>query len=113
MKDMNSRKEIGKAGEDIACEYLRGKGYEIIRRNFRCKQGEVDIVAQKGGVLCFIEVKTRTSNQYGYPEESVNFNKKRHIRDTAKYYIMKNDLSEVDFQFDVITVELSHIKNCM
>lgn len=110
---MNYRGEIGRAGEDLAYEYLRSKGYEIMRRNYRCKKGEIDIVARLRGTINFIEVKTRTCDRYGHPEESVTKNKERHIVETAKNYIMKNDLSEDDFQFDVITVELSHIKNCI
>lgn len=110
---MNFRGEIGKAGEDLAYEYIKSKGYEIMWRNFRCKYGEIDIVARLKGVISFIEVKTRADDRYGYPEESLTKNKKRHIKDTAKYYIMKNNLSEDEFQFDVITVELSHIKNCI
>lgn len=110
---MNNRVKLGQLGEAFASKYLQIKGYEIVSRNFRCNMGEIDIIARLGDAISFIEVKTRAGEGYGYPEEAVTEIKKRHIIKTANYYIMKNDLSEFDVQFDVISVELTHIKNCI
>lgn len=110
---MNNRVKLGQLGESFASKYLQINGYEILSRNFRYNTGEIDIIARRGEVISFIEVKTRAKEGYGYPEEAVTESKKRHIIRTANYYIMKNDLSEFDVQFDVIGVELTHIKNCI
>ena len=64
---MYKRNFFGKIGEDLAVEYLRSKGYEILERNFLCKQGEIDIIALDKNYLVFIEIKARTSNKYGLP----------------------------------------------
>ncbi len=71
----SSRGEEGLSGEDAACQYLEQKGYKILRRNFRCYSGEIDIIAAKGQTLSFIEVKTRSSTLYGLPREAVTFGK--------------------------------------
>lgn len=106
---MNNQ-ELGKMGEDMAAEVLRAKGYDILRRNYRCSAGEVDIIAEKWGELCFIEVKTRQSFAFGRPCESVTREKKKHIRAVAGEYL--KDLEEkgyfpraIDFQIIEIVVE--------
>ena len=68
---MYERRKIGILGEQIACSYLKNEGYTIIERNFRCKIGEIDIIAWKNNEIIFIEVKTRSSNYFGKPAESV------------------------------------------
>ena len=75
---MHSR-DIDALGEKIAAEYLTGLGYTIRERNFRSREGEVDIIADKDDFLVFIEVRTRTSNSYGTPEESVTAQKKERL----------------------------------
>ena len=77
---MSDKKKIGNLGEELATEVLKAKGYYIIRRNFSCPYGEIDIVAIKDKVLSFIEVKTRSSAQYGAPGEAVDFKKQKHIK---------------------------------
>ena len=69
---INQRQELGKEGEDFAADYLQKQGYEIIDRNFECKQGEIDIIAKEKNEYVFIEVKTRQNFHYGMPCEAVN-----------------------------------------
>lgn len=103
---MYFRQEIGKWGENLACKYLEKNNYKIIERNFLCRQGEIDIIAEdklKGEVV-FIEVKTRSNLKYGNPSEAVNRTKQRHMKQVARYYIYKNQLSHRAIRFDVIEV---------
>jgi putative endonuclease len=83
-----NRKELGDWGEEKACAYLRGKGFLIIERNFRCLRGEIDIVAIKGDKLCFIEVKTRTSVRFGLPCQAVDSRKQVHMKRAADFFLM-------------------------
>ena len=99
-------KKVGNYGEDKATAYLKIRGYKILERNFRSgRGGEIDIIAKDHkGVLCFVEVKTRTGTGMGDPAEAVNYHKKRNIINTALKYIHKNRLYEQDARFDVIEV---------
>ena len=101
---MYKRHELGKVGEEISKEYLSKIGYEIIERNFSCKQGEIDIIAQDKDEIVFIEVKTRSSFIYGKPVDAVNANKQKHIVMAAKYYVFKNKLENRYIRFDIIEV---------
>lgn len=76
---MAAKDDLGRAGEDRAARHLRERGYEILDRNWRCPQGELDIVALRRGVLAFVEVKTRRTAAYGYPLEAVDVRKKRRL----------------------------------
>lgn len=117
---MYERHVIGKNGEDFAANYLTNLGYEIIERNFECKQGEIDIIAfdKEKNELVFFEVKTRTNNKYGNPAEAVNNQKKKHIYKTAKYYLyIHNLLDNIYVRIDVIevyvnnnTYKINHLK---
>ena len=100
------KQALGAFGEDKACNYLIQNNYKIIERNFRCKQGEIDIIAKdlSKNELVFIEVKTRSNFQYGTPAQSVNEIKKRHIIGTSKYYILKNNINDTFIRFDIIEV---------
>lgn len=100
----------GKNGEDIVCKYLEKNNYKIVDRNFRCKQGEIDIIAfdYNKKELVFIEVKTRCNNKYGRPAECVDNKKKKHIINCAKYYIYINNYQKYFLRIDVIEV---YIKN--
>lgn len=109
--------EFGKMGEDIAANYLTKNNYKIIERNFRCKQGEIDIIAKDKKEIVFIEVKTRTSNSFGKPSEAVNKIKQKHMYRAAKYFLYKTNLLEEVIRFDVIEVllkdgkfNINHIK---
>lgn len=105
MKSFN--KEIGNLGEFLAANYLCSIGYTIIKKNFRCKIGEIDIIAKNRNTICFIEVKTRSSRNYGEPCEAVNYFKKIKIYRTAYIYIQKNNLYGYDIRFDIIEIMLS------
>ncbi len=84
------RAYLGASGEDLACRYLLQKGYTILHRNLVCgRLGELDIVARKPGFLCFIEVKTRSSDLYGLPCEAVTKGKQRKLRRCAQYYLLR------------------------
>lgn len=103
---MFEKQSIGKFGEDAACKYLEKNGYRIIDRNFRCSQGEVDIVGYdiKNNEVVFFEVKTRTSFNYGFPSEAVNKRKRTHILNCAKYYLYCKDILDKYVRFDVIEI---------
>lgn len=101
---MYEKKELGKIGEQIATEYIEKLGYKIIKRNFHCKQGEIDIIAQDNQEIVFIEVKTRTSTNYGQPSEAVNKMKLRHMCRSAKYYLYKSNCFNNFVRFDVVEI---------
>ena len=110
-----NKRQMGTSYEIKAEEYLLQKGYKILERNFRNRSGEIDIIAKDGEYFCFIEVKYRTTNDFGNPLEAVNIRKQQKIRQTARYYLMKNKLSEwTPCRFDVIAFEgnqFTHIEN--
>ena len=117
---MYINQEIGKLGEDIAVNYLKQKGYKILDRNFECRQGELDIIALDKKEIVFIEVKTRTSNRYGYPSEAVNKVKQKHMLQTIKYYLYIRNLNDKFVRIDVIEVHIrdnvykvNHIKKAL
>jgi len=76
---MAAKDEFGRAGEERAAQHLRARGYEILERNWRCSQGEIDIVAVHDDLLCVIEVKTRRSDRFGHPFEAVDERKRRRL----------------------------------
>lgn len=97
---------IGKAGEAYASHYLRTKGYEILAVNLHTRYGELDIVSKKNGKISFVEVKTRTQNDFGAPEES--FSKKKYIRmkkTISKFF--ENAVQYTPWQIDVIAVQMN------
>ena len=100
---MKHNQKIGKWGEDAVAAYLRERGYEIIARNARTPYGEIDIVAKQADIYIFVEVKTRTSNKMGQPEESVNLRKQAHMLACAEHYAAENAIDH--WQIDVISVE--------
>ena len=104
------KQKRGKKGENLACKYLQKHQYTIIDRNFRCRQGEIDIIAcdEQAKELVFFEVKTRTSLRYGRPSESIQKLKQNHIISVTKYYIYKNKIKDIPIRFDVIEVFLSN-----
>lgn len=97
---------LGRFGEDKACDYLEKNNYKIIERNFRCKQGEIDIIAKdlSKNELVFIEVKTRLNFNFGRPAQSVNYVKQKHILNVSKYYLYKNSIQNTFIRFDIIEV---------
>ena len=100
---MKHNQRIGKWGEDTAAEYLAERGYKIVARNTRTPYGEIDIVARQGDVTIFVEVKARTSNKMGLPEESITARKREHMLAAADYYAAEHEVDH--WQIDVIAIE--------
>lgn len=111
---MYQKQTIGKFGEKIACEYLEKNDYKILDRNFKCRQGEIDIIGydEIHNEIVFFEVKARTNFNYGFPSEAVNKIKKNHILNSAKYYLYCNGLEDCFVRIDVIeiVIDLYNIK---
>lgn len=103
---MNRR--IGLIGEELAANYIKNRGYDVLERNYRTKLGELDIIAINQNVIIFIEVKTRTSSVYGMPSEAVNYKKQRRIRKLSQQYILYKNLDKscFNYRFDIIEVKL-------
>jgi putative endonuclease len=96
--------EFGQAAEKAATEFLKAKGYKILERNYKTRLGEIDIIAQDNGVICFVEVKARHSLNLGTPQEAVFAAKQRQISKAAVYYLKLNHLLERAARFDVLTL---------
>ncbi len=110
-------RKIGLIGEMRAAQYLRKKGYSICSANFKSKTGEIDIIALKDNILCFIEVKTREYGVYFQPSEAVDYRKEESIKSTAAYFIEASKL-KMNVRFDIIEViicddkfKINHIEN--
>ena len=113
---------MGRWGEDHARRYLEGNGYTISATNYRSRWGEVDIVAQQGELLIFVEVKTRRGAAFGTPEESVTATKSQRLIATAQDYLQKNGLEQSPWRVDLISIhldesgkllEVSHLENAV
>jgi len=100
---MKHNQRIGKWGEDTAAAYLTERGCEIVARNVRTPYGEIDIVVKQGDVTIFVEVKTRTSNKMGLPEESITKRKREHMLAAASHYAAEHEIDH--WQIDVVAVE--------
>ncbi len=96
----------GTLGENIATNYLIENGFVILERNWRYKHCEVDVICQKNNILHFIEVKTRLTNQFGNPEESINEKKMNALKKAAEEYLNQNTTWNL-LQFDVIAIKLN------
>ena len=103
---MIGRRETGAQGEKIAVNYLKRKGYRIRERNFRCREGEIDIVAEKGGFLVFVEVRTKRDTSFGTPEESITASKKDKLIALAQIYIESHAGLPSSWRIDVVAIEL-------
>jgi putative endonuclease len=94
---------LGKLGEEKAIEFLKKKGYKIIERNYRTKIGEIDLIAKKKREIIFIEVKTRSSDKFGLPEEAVNERKLKKIEQVALTYLDSKKI-DLPFRFEVLSI---------
>ena len=104
LQKLNKRK-IGTEKEAFVCEWLEKQGYEIVERNFRCRSGEIDIVAREGGYLVFVEVKYRSRSANGLPQEAVDTRKQRVISRVALYYLCRYGYGgSTPVRFDVVAV---------
>jgi putative endonuclease len=96
--------DLGLRGEDIAVRELKRRGYEILDRRWRCRIGEIDVVARDGPVLVVIEVKTRSRADYGSPVNAVDARKRRKLERLARIYVSSRRLSGVNVRFDAVGV---------
>jgi putative endonuclease len=103
--------ERGATGEEHAVRALKKARYRILDRNFRTPVGEIDIVAQEGDCLVFVEVRTRASTDYGLPQETVIERKQKRLSKAAKWYLQRNRLTDSDCRFDVVAVVMEHDKH--
>lgn len=107
---MNTR-AIGTKYEDLAVSYLETEGYKVMERNFRCRFGEIDIIARDGHHLVFVEVKYRTDASKGSAVSSVSKKKQQNISRVAAFYLLKKHLSEdTPCRFDVVAIDGEQIK---
>ena len=110
---MRHLKNVGDNGEVFAAKMLEEAGYEIIERNYRTRRGEIDIIALRNGVLHFIEVKTRTSFEYGYPSDAVTEDKRRRIRLAAESYLQTRRMYWRNISIDVFEIVAELIEDCI
>lgn len=103
---MARHNDTGKKGEELAAAYFSGSGYKIMHRNWRHKHWEVDIIASRGAVLHFIEVKTRASDRLGYPEENVDDKKIRYLMNAAEEYLYQHPEWQ-RIQFDILSIVIN------
>lgn len=117
----DSKKSLGQRGEALAAAHLEGKGYRILGRNLRTSEGEIDLLAEEGKWLVFVEVRTRRSREFGTPEESITAEKKNRLIRVAEAYLEgQNALQERPWRIDVVAIELigsqpriEHIRNAV
>ena len=102
---MNNRKRLGSWGEEQAAGYLADRGYQLKEQNFRTPHGEIDIICFNGDRTVFVEVKTRSSTRFGYPEESITGQKKAHMLAAAQFYLQQHPEMIGDWQIDVLAIE--------
>lgn len=104
-----SKKAIGALGEKLALNYLKKQGYRIIQTNFKCGFGEIDIIAYHKKTISFIEVKARSTDQFGRPEEAVTRAKQQRQKRIAQYYIYKKKIPpEIPCRFDIVSIRLTN-----
>ncbi len=115
-----ARLKLGQWGEEQAVSYLEHKGLKILERNYRCRAGEIDIIARDRKHLVFVEVKTRRSTIFGAPQDAVGFHKQRQISRAAQWYLLQHNIGKLQPRFDVIAVlwqswysaaEITHIED--
>nr|WP_300005353.1 YraN family protein [Tissierella sp.] len=114
---MQSNISKGKYGEALARDYLIDRGYKILELNYATKLGEIDIIALDGGIISFVEVKTRSNRNFGYAWEAVNYKKQRKIINTSSVYAKHKNIKNIQFRYDIIEIylekeiQINHIKN--
>ena len=103
---MSDNIKRGYEGEQLAADFLVQKGFEVVERNYRHKHSEIDLIVKKGNWLIFVEVKTRSSYAFGYPEEFVDYKKVKTILEGADHYIYKNNW-QGNVRYDIVSVRLN------
>lgn len=101
---MHARSRLGRRGEDAACDLYRRLGFAVVERNYRSGRGEIDVVARRGDLLVFCEVKTRRSDEWGVPAEAVDRAKQARLRKLAAAWMAERRPGYVDVRFDVVSV---------
>lgn len=105
-RNMGNKRKTGKAYETIAADYLQAQGYEILHQNYRCRSGEIDLIAREGRYLVFVEVKYRSTDEAGCAASAVDRKKQRTISRVAVFYLIQNQLPEnTPCRFDVVAVD--------
>jgi putative endonuclease len=112
------KQRIGKKGEATAEVYLRRRGFQILKRNYRAGRKEIDLIAKDGNTIVFVEVKAGRSKSFGAPHERVDLRKQRNLIDAANDFIQREKTADCDFRFDVLAItyrkgreHIDHIKN--
>lgn len=113
---MTEKRKLGDFGEDLTAEFLQKKGYKILDRNYSKTFGEIDIIAIKGEIISFVEVKTRKSDSFAYAAEAVDFYKQQRIKRASQAYLMEKKLTDFLISFDVSEVymdtrKINYIEN--
>lgn len=121
MSNQLTRKQLGVVGEGLALAYLQELEYFIVEKNWRCRTGEIDLIARDGDHLVFVEVRTRSGGQqFGTPQESVNLKKQQQVMETARFYMYTQQKQHLQPRFDVVGIittkdgnqlSLDHVKN--
>ncbi len=105
-KAHRNRREQGTEAETLAATFLEGRGMRVIERNYRFERGEIDIVAEDGNELVFVEVKARRSNSFGEPEDAVTPEKEEQIKKVAEGYLFERQIEDRACRFDVVAVSV-------
>jgi putative endonuclease len=101
-----ARRRLGQRGESLAADWLLALGYDIRVRNYRCRAGEIDLVARYADRWVFVEVRTRRGDRFGTPEESITARKARHLIASAQTFLLENNALEADWRIDAVAVVL-------
>lgn len=107
---MFSKHIRGRSGEEFVCNLLKDDGFKILERNVREKFAEIDIVAKDKDTLCFIEVRTRETDRFGHPSETIDARKQQQVRKAAQAYLIRNKIANTPIRFDVATVVWSNME---
>lgn len=102
------KKALGALGESLAISFLKKQKYAVLERNYRCRCGEIDVIAKDGRIIVFVEVKTRRTRAFGPPQLSVTRNKQWQISKAALTYLQQKKLGETNARFDVIAINLAN-----
>jgi putative endonuclease len=102
-----ARQKLGRKGEEMAAQLLVERGYKILQCNYRCPEGEMDIIARDGDYTVFVEVRTRRGQEFGTPEESITPAKKARLARVAQSYLQEHALHDADWRIDLVAIEMS------
>lgn len=102
-----ARRRLGQMGERLAAARLENCGYRIVERNFRCRYGEIDLIASEGQDLVFVEVKTRRGTVCGLPEEAITSRKARTLQTVASHYLDLHQLADCSWRIDIVAIQFS------